>query len=380
MEINYSPVSHNDAQSLFDPYMKRYLFKDVNLSFFDAGLGDARDFFCSLIHIAHDEEPGKTSKYRYHFTLNDANRHTLVRSLIIFKLLDKLSTLPLPGDEALKVLNTIFFTYAAPIMPECAFRQLQDIISELLDDLKVTHQPLKWVHLSRQDIPLYIGALKNWTSEGQALKTFSTEDVVMSVTRIMNKYYSIKDDDFQETIGRNCVQERKVYIQNGMLLPPNRIMQLEESFMFDFFTKSGPTGDEKNRYELKNWSLNPTMFDLDWHSVRDLGNSTFGVPHDPFDLVNALACQEGMLPHRKKASRLFDHVAPFFEAAAKAIRKLGARLQVEVVLGDYIDVAERLDFDLYYDPNDFNERTKLDYLRPKDFPLHYDCISLSDLP
>ncbi|RAL68680.1 hypothetical protein DID88_007388 [Monilinia fructigena] len=180
---------------------------------------------------------------------NDA-KHILARNLIIFKLLDKLSRLPQPGDEALKVLNTIFFTFIAPIMPECAFRQLQDIISELLDDLK----------------------------------------------------------------------------------------------------------------------------------VRDLENLTFGVRQDPFDLVNTLACEEGILPHRQKASRLFDHVAPFFEAAARAIKKLGARLQAEVVLGDYIDVAERLNFDLYYDPNDANESTKLDYLRPNDFPLLYDCIELSNLP
>ncbi|KAB8295810.1 hypothetical protein EYC80_008632 [Monilinia laxa] len=380
LEIDYSPVSHNNAQSLFDPDMKRYALKDVNLSFFNAGIGDARNFFYSLIHIAHDEEAENTSKYRYHFTLNDANRHILARDLILFKLLDKLSGLPQPGDEALKVLNTIFFTFIAPIMPECAFRQLQDTISELLNDLKGTHQALKWVHLSKEDIPLYIGALKNWTSEGQVLKTFSTEDVVMSVTRIMKKYYDTKHDDFQEMLGRHCVQERKVYIQNGMLLPPNRIMQLEESFMLDFFPKSGPTWENKDCYELKSWSLNPTMFDIDWHSVRDLETLTFGVRQDPFDLVTTLAIEGGMLPQRKKASRLFDHVAPFFEAAARAIKNLGARLQAEVVLGDYIDVAERLNFDLYYDPNDVDESKKLDCLRSNDFPLLYDCIELSNLP
>ncbi|QSZ30611.1 hypothetical protein DSL72_000168 [Monilinia vaccinii-corymbosi] len=381
-ENDYCPVSLEDAQSLFEPVMKELVPKDGSFSFFIAGLGDARNFFRSLIHIAYDE-PGTISKYRYHFTLNDANRHILARDLIIFKLLDKLSSLSHSGDKSLKVMNTIFFVYAGPIIPECAFLQLQEVISELLESLKGNQQPLKWVHLFENDIPFYIGALENWTTEGQALKTFSKADVVKVVMESMKKYHSVERDDFKEAIGYKCVKERKVYSQSAMLLPPSRIMLLEESFMFDFFTKPGPDGStcvETSTYELRSWSMNPTMLDLDWHAATGRVNSILGAPYDPFDLARTLVCENIMLSKKMNPSRLFDHVEPFFRAVAKAIKKLGARLQAEVVLGDYIDVAERLNFNLYYDPNDHDESTKLGHPRPKNFPLLYDCITLSNLP
>ncbi|KAI9645882.1 hypothetical protein NHQ30_005318 [Ciborinia camelliae] len=371
-EREYSPVSLDKAQSLFDPCMEEHASKDEGLSFFNAEIGDARNFFSSLIHIAHCEGAGKISERRYHFTLNDANRHTLARNLIIFKLLDKLS-LSQSGDEELNVLNTIFIIHAAPLIPEYAFRQLQDIISELLESLKSNRNPLKWVHLFEADIPFYIGALENWTSDGEALKTFSNKEIVRGVKENMKIYHSIKSDDFQNIIGPECILERKAYSENAILLPP-------DTFMFDPSTNSELKGDDLSKHVLDHWRTNPTLLDLDWYTAIGDPNPTLDVRYDPFDLVENLSCDEGRLPQQKNTSRLFYQVTPFFEAAAKAIKKLGVRLQAELVLGDYIDVAERLNFDMHHDPNDVDESVKIGYPRPKGFPLLYDCINISNLP
>jgi hypothetical protein len=59
----------------------------------------------------------------------------------------------------------------------------------------------------------------------------------------------------------------------------------------------------------------------------------------------------------------------FFLEAAKAIQYLGVRLQVEAILGDYVDAAEKIQFSLY-DAE----------ARPKEFPVLYDRIHLSNVP
>lgn len=67
--------------------------------------------------------------------------------------------------------------------------------------------------------------------------------------------------------------------------------------------------------------------------------------------------------------RLFEHMKAFFLEAAKAIGYLGEKLKVEAILGDYVDVAEKIQFGLY-DAE----------VRPKEFPILYDRIHLSNVP
>jgi hypothetical protein len=65
--------------------------------------------------------------------------------------------------------------------------------------------------------------------------------------------------------------------------------------------------------------------------------------------------------------------------AAKAVMTLGNRLKVEIVKGDYIDVAERIHFGLHYDPADdqVDDGRRVGYPRPQGFPVLYHRISLS---
>lgn len=87
------------------------------------------------------------------------------------------------------------------MIPECAFRQLQEVITELLSSLKANQQPFQWIHLFEADAPAYIGALENWTCGGQALQAFTNEQVVMDVRENMKNRHTVKRGDFHETIG-----------------------------------------------------------------------------------------------------------------------------------------------------------------------------------
>ena len=115
--------------------------------------------------------------------------------------------------------------------------------------------------------------------------------------------------------------------------------------------------------------------DKQWHDdLKRMGY--FDVGFDPFELLAHFAYYEvDTQPPNPKC--LFDHVAPFFKDATKAIKGLDGRLTVEAVLGDYADVAETIQFGLYSgrtDPEDSGT------LRPKGFPTLYDRIHLSNVP
>lgn len=181
-------------------------------------------------------------------------------------------------------------------------------------------------------------------------------------------------------LATNCEQERKAYSQNAILLPPNRIMELEDPLMYKLFKKIGLEGDKISKHVLKHSHMNPTFLGLDWCLAIDHPDSTLGIRHDPYDFIDKLGCEEEILPRKKLTTRLFEHVAPFFEAVAKAIRILDGRLQVELILGDYIDVAERIQFDLFNDPDGVDEGMNIGYLRPQHFPKLYDCVSVRNLP
>jgi hypothetical protein len=138
------------------------------VSFFLGGIGDARHLLRTLIGISAFERPSKDRK-RYHFTIVDINKCAIVRDLIVFMLLDKLSDLDVSSDKALTLRNAIFFIYMSTMMPHFAFVQLHETIDQALTCLKSGKQPLKWVYLHTRDIPLYsrfsqTGAERRWIS------------------------------------------------------------------------------------------------------------------------------------------------------------------------------------------------------------------------
>jgi Domain of unknown function (DUF4470) len=98
------------------------------VSFFLRGISDARHLLRTLIAISEFEKPS--------FTIVDINKCAIVRDLIVFMLVGKLSDLDMSSDEALTLRNTIFFIYMSTMMPHFMFVQLHETIDQALTCLK----------------------------------------------------------------------------------------------------------------------------------------------------------------------------------------------------------------------------------------------------
>ncbi|KAF7897281.1 hypothetical protein EAF00_005509 [Botryotinia globosa] len=327
---DYVPIGHDNAKSLFDESLALQVPAGETISFFNSGLGDARHFLASLISIAHDEGKGKIPKRRYHFTLNDINRHVLTRALIIFSLLDKLSR----------------------VKEGQMFELLQEIIAELLRRMRNGQRPLEWIYLSEADVASCIQALENWVSAGRVATLFTAKEVMESTMSTMDdSIYSNKSDEYWAHIGFHSNKEKELYCATGVLLQCLQAMQRHDPKLADLSLKAlhNPRGRESRLFMAHvmtdNWAFNPTQ--LNWDSHTDIGN---GEPRvflrfDPFNLVSRL-------------------------------------LKVEMVKGDYIDVAERIHFGLHYDPTQSQalDTGDIGYPRPKDFPSIYHRMTLSYVP
>ncbi|KAF7949019.1 hypothetical protein EAE96_008195 [Botrytis aclada] len=388
---DYVPIGHDNAKSLFDETLALEIPAGETISFFISGLGDARHFLASLISIAHEEAKGKIPKRRYHFTLNDINKHVLTRDLIIFSFLDKLSQVSvLQFFESLNMLNTIYFIYASCLMPKWISEQLQEVIAELLDCLRNGQQPLKWIYLYEADIPSYIEALENWVSGGKVANMFTAKEVMESTIDTMENFiYSNKKDEYWEHVGPYCKKERDLYCATGVLLPIVQAMRQHDPKLVNLSLEAlrNPRGKEAQLFMAHvmtdNWVFNPTQ--LDWGSYTAIGNQEPGVflRFDPFNLVARLWVElQEELPPKEEHPHLFEHVAPFFWEAANAIKALGDRFKAEMIRGDYIDVAERIQFGLHRDPTQSQALGTGDigYPRPKDYPSLYHRITLSNIP
>ncbi|TGO88327.1 hypothetical protein BPOR_0169g00060 [Botrytis porri] len=388
---DYVTVGHDNAKSLFNESLALQIPAGETISFFNSGLGDARHFLASLISIAHEEAKGEIPKRRYHFTLNDINKYALTRDLIIFSLLDKLSRLEeYQIFQSVYILNTIYFIYAACLMPPWVSEQLQEVIAELLTCLRNGLQPLEWIYLYEADIPSYIEALENWVSGGKVANVFTAQEVMEStISTMQDSIYNNKTAEYWEHIGPYCNKERELYLATGVLLPFPQAMKKHDPKLVDLSRKSlhNPRGRESRLFVTHvmtdNWVFNQTL--LDWDAHIDMGNPEprAFVRFDPFDLFSRLWVElTEELPPREEHAPIFTHIGPFFAEAASAIKSLDQRLKVEMVKGDYIDVAEKIHFGLHYDPTQSQAlgTENIGYPRPKDFPSLYYRIVLSNVP
>jgi hypothetical protein len=372
----YYSVGHDVVTSLYvNDTFESFSPESENISLFFGGVGDARNALQTISVLAQHEAQGAASKRRYHLTLNDIHKTALARDLIVCILLDDLSTLDAESIEAARILNTIFFIYISTMMPPYAFDQLNETIGRALTTLQSGQQPLKWLFMHKKDMTSYITALTHWKEE--ASDVFTSAEIVNKVSwnmRTKGASSFIKEAD---PIYKN---EKQLYIEAAVLFPSKKMLQLHDpqfTELLEKYSKKPKAHAEKfKKHVEEHWHFNVTLMDKQWY--EDHGHEKFDIGFDPFELLGHFAYDE-VNSKPRNPERLHDHVAPFFVHAAKAIKQLEGRLQVEAILGDYIDVAEKIQFGLF-DTEEIGAQVDASTFRPKNFPTLFDFIHLSNVP
>jgi hypothetical protein len=354
--------------------------KEELVSFFLAGVGDARNMFRTIIGISEIE---KTDKKSYHFTINDINKSALARDIVVFMLIEELMSLEKGTDEYIEVLSTIYFIYVAVIIPQYSLDKMQATISKALDAIESRQQPSKLLHLYERHYQEYIKVLKSW--QGEALTVLTTKEVFKLAKQQVSRMAMMMGDALE--LPPKCKAERNLYLTSLVLQPPKRMLQKYDPIMLKELQDCANrpqtnTPRLKCRdYLLENWRVNTTMVDVEWYnSLEDKNSIDFG--YDPFEGAEKFTDEDMKAQPPANPQCLYDYVSTFFSSVADAIGKLGGRLKVEVLLGDCVDVAEQLRFDLFGSEDVENRVDTIDTLevRPKHFPNAFDCVHLSNVP
>ncbi|KAJ8067787.1 hypothetical protein OCU04_003385 [Sclerotinia nivalis] len=356
--MDYFTVGHDIAESVFNDLPQNFPREDdKTMSFFLGGIGDARHFYATMIDLHASEKKGIAPRRKYHFVANDLNKCALTRDLIIWKLLDELSTLAHDSDQGLMALATIFFIYESYLIPKYIHENLRAIMENILVILEKGDSPLPWVSLHAHDIPKYIEVLKHWICGD--FENFTTSKVMQGIQIALSQRPLFPD--------QNCKKEKQMYAKYGFLRPPEKTLLSLEPILWELI-KTPSKYNGLRGYIQKNWIFNPTMMDLDWYKdlQRRDRSEAFDFGNDPFD---ALGQFESFYKGQKPSS-LFDHVAPLFKGAADAIKKMKQRLHVEVLCGDVIEIAEWLRYNI--------SPTRVP--RSEKFPTEFDLIHLSNIP
>jgi hypothetical protein len=142
--------------------------------------------------------------------------------------------------------------------------------------------------------------------------------------------------------------------------------------------KSKANVDRLLKHVQETWRFNVTLLDVEYFDNAQGTRETYDLGFDLFKCEVHFPADE-MVTKPSKPDRLFDHMSPFFTEVANAIKFLGSRLQVEVVLGDYVDIADQINHSLY---NTSHSGTGTDsgLSSSSDFPSQYDRVHLSNVP
>lgn len=369
----YFSVGHDTATSLFDPVTISTYKPDLkSVSFFFGGAGDCRNVLRTLIDISDQEKKKEVTERTYHVTVNDIAKSAISRNIILWMLLEDLSGVEPGSDKAGMLLNTIFFIYVSTVMPPYAFDQMTNTIDRALGLLTKGKQPVSWLYLHERDMPKYIEALTDW--QGKAKDIFTSAEMIERVSMKMWLSKVEADGQFRK--------EKQMYISAAVLYPSEKVLRQQDPKMLELIKKHSTKSEADvgifTKHLRDNWHSNTTLIDVQYYNNLLARNQEqdFDVGFDPFQSLVHFPADE-MVTKPLKPTRLFDHMSPFFQEVANSIKFLGNRLQVEAILGDYVDVAEEIQMGFYSSVEGDDSAGRF---RPMGFPTHYDRVHLSNVP
>ncbi len=314
-EPEYFSVGHDDAQTLIGPKTISASEKDIACLF--CGIGDARNLFATLAWVSLDEVRNPSSR-RYHFTIVDIKPAVLARDLLMFRLLFDLST-----ESAMKkreTLVTLSYIFGAQVMPKWAFDRLQKGLS-VTDDIDIKTPP---------------GC----------------------------------EDNGPDALG---------YKDLTVMLPHTDLLEKHEPRLSKLFTayarkmSSTAARQKVEEYLDSTWQPNVTLIDMDYENKREVKCSPL-VDFRPHEVVRSLF---GNIPaaYVGNTHGVLNHFTSFFDFIAFWMSRLQARIVIEVILGEMVDVCERLRHGILR-----QHQEKLGKLEPSTFPKAYDGIHMSNIP
>ncbi|CAJ2499920.1 Uu.00g027730.m01.CDS01 [Anthostomella pinea] len=345
-EPEFYAVGHDNAEAVYDDAIAPSTSQELSWMF--AGVGDARNFYRTLIAIPNGEDrTGR--KRRYHFTLLDLKPTVFARNLVILELLSDFESI-LQAKEALACL---IYVFGCQIMPPFAYTKLQETIATVLRKLDGGKPVASWIYVAESQHAAIRHHLSVWQQN------------------LRGKYCTSK---FR--------RDDEVFDKFGFMVPKDALLREHESELSKLLDdyKRGNKGASKaiEEYIDNHWRPNVTLVDGDFQDIVDpdgiLGPE---MPMHPVLLFHKLHPAEVEdTVHAAGGGSFMQCFEVFFRCGAFSLYQLQSRITDETVVGELNDCLERLRYDALQQQHESKQGT----MDPNVFPKTYDRIHLSNIP
>ncbi|KAI1780638.1 hypothetical protein F4818DRAFT_451060 [Hypoxylon cercidicola] len=382
-ELPYYGPGHDEAESVYTDALRDSSANDPVLSIMFCGVNDARNLFQTSIRYM--SSPTKTQKL--HITMLDIKPAVMARDLIFFSLMNESADVNLKLVSKTMIWLSLTYIYLAQILPPFAWEKLQETISKLVDSLEKKKQPLSFAYIPVSQMDSITRVLKSW-QQGPATE-YKTSEVRRAIARLADQRAAQfpMSPEKRWSSYPECSSDHEVFDEFGVMFPPTEVLSKFEpelsALAADF--RTGTKGVQKriHYYLDKHWKANVTFVDADWQATQPPGK----IPHlgqDPIDIAKDLNNESPELsPTERKKSPycLMNYTSKFFAVATRGILGLRDRLTIEIIVGDMVDILERLRYghlDRYSQDRVAGEQESSS--TAMEWPQKYHFVHMSNIP
>ncbi|THY50605.1 hypothetical protein D6C99_04740 [Aureobasidium pullulans] len=267
-EGEYYAVGHDPPNPELD---SKIISSKGDLSWMFAGIGDARNFFATLIHLDKAEHDKKT-KRKFHFSLLDLKAAAMAKVLVLLHLLNQI------GDRG--ALTCLAYVFGSIIMPAFAYDKLQQAVTALVDKLQAGSPVADWIYISEAQRAPLLRQLRSWQQhlDGKYdTATFRQHGLLQASQGKMGRYSTHGAEDHVPPF---CERDDVIFWTYGIVMPQGELAAKHEKQLLQLIEgqKLSPRGpplpDRKiTDYIDRNWKPNVTLVDIDWEAKRQRRDS-----------------------------------------------------------------------------------------------------------
>ncbi|KAF8970584.1 hypothetical protein BDZ97DRAFT_1753793 [Flammula alnicola] len=409
--LEFFTFGHDEVQSLMkgingsscDDYcLDSPVYKDQqDWTFLFGGAGDGRHAFGTLVHLADmANKTGTLDPITVHMTLVDVHPASLARIIIVLALLRQILEVRLSEDKTrrLELYTSLFYLYTSMLMPSYCRRIIMDTAKTLVDELpRGIHSLSKCLHINEQSLPAILDVLRYWSTllpkSTKILMERSADSMAYFINltaeigaklnlsypapESLKKGFNLNPRSGPLDAYDDPDAEAGLFKRILVFLPPKPFLSRHPALaqlVKSYKSASDSLYAAATREIEETWVPNPTLFDKHSTEHRELAEKG-GYPcvsTDPFDSLTSYAkftpeFQQESPPAFCRGTTGFAITTQFFDLVADAISELQNTLKMEVVVSEVMTGVSKL----------FAGELGR---RPKDFPVDYTRIWLSDVP
>ncbi|KAI0858195.1 hypothetical protein F4860DRAFT_322361 [Xylaria cubensis] len=363
---DYFGPGHDEPESLFTRELDSSCREEPVLSFMLCGVGDARHLFKTIRDYFNTR---KNLSQKVHFTILDHKPAVLARVLIFLSMMQEAGDLAADRCEASTTLLSLAYLFCGSLVPPNVVVEFRSVAERLVSKLQNERNPFKWVHIQKAQMKPLGAIIRQWM--GLSKTMYPTAQVRRQISLDRKESPPNRDMRGRWTFVPECELEHRFFEDFSVILPPRKILENTQPELADLVSRyqngCSPDLRKRIRHHLNTyWSINPTLVDFEWEANKEQqGFPDFGP--DPFQIIDSLKRAMNMKKTRAESRDAISIVTSFFSQALQVLHRFQHELMIEVVVGDMMEVLERICYHRFQRPSPTS-------------PKKYHVIHMSNIP